>query len=75
MELKEIINRQPRIYSTEEMEFLLSEYIKERKGIDVKVNTFKNVPPEFMDFVGHQKLRLLHKAFDYAHDWYLKCTT
>ena len=67
MDIKDIVNK-PDTYefSQDEMIFVISEYIKDRKGIEVKprINT------SFGQFVTMNELNIMNHLFNYALNWY-----
>jgi len=61
--------------SQEEMEFLISEYIYERKGYRPMINLLRNLPvnqiPEpMLSMIIQQQLQLLTVAFNVACEYY-----
>ena len=75
MKIKEIVNRPTgSSIQQEEMIYVVQSYIKEKKGIEVDINLFKNLDPNspFFRMMGVQELNKLVKAFDKAVEHFIK---
>jgi len=75
MEVKEIIRKEKLEQS--EMEFVIEQYIKEKKGRDVKINIHNNqmihlIPKEFQQSILQKELQLLNEAYNVACSYYFK---
>lgn len=74
MNLQEIITRpSPAEYSQQEMEFVVTEYIKTKKGVDVEINLSKHHTGTPLDIMlMREQIRMLDKAFEIAQGYFLK---
>ena len=74
MEIKELVSRNsPQYYSTDEMIFLVTEYIKEKKGVFVDINLFKGLNPNIrvqFQYYAKDQLFKLDKAFNIAFGYF-----
>lgn len=74
MEVNEIVNRKTgSIFSQEELEFVIKEYIKEKKGVDININLSKNFTGTHFDsFINQDQMILLDKAFEVAQRYFVE---
>ncbi len=75
MNLQEIVSRKTMQHVTqEEMEYVVKNYIKELKGVDININISKGINPRSMSGKMRlsMQLELLFMAFNDASKYYLK---
>ena len=80
MNLRDIIERiganRQIIYTMEEMEFVIQEYIRAKKGVTVEINTLQGLDQSLPHFVleslAKHQLELLNAAFGIAHKYFNK---
>lgn len=72
MNTKEIINKNE--LSTEEMVFVVQEFIKEKKGVDININLLKGLHPQnplfALKYSG--QISMLDKAYDKALAFFME---
>lgn len=70
MDIQEIINRTSAPLEQGEMQFVVEQYIKDTKGVDVNIDLTKRIdrtyPPEYQTFLAQQQLQMLLTAFERA---------
>lgn len=75
MDVMEICNRRTgSTFSIEEMEFVVGNYIREKKGREVKVNALRDYGRGFSMFdriLIARDVELLNKAFNSASEYFL----
>lgn len=76
MDVLEICKRETGSHFTiEEMEYVIEQYIKERKGVQVNIDTFRDYRDRRFTMVesmfAQRDLNMLHKAFDVAAEYFI----
>jgi len=58
--------------STDEMVFVVEQYIKEKKGQAVEINPLKRLDPNhpFFPMQCQQKIKMLHEAYNVAKSYF-----
>lgn len=75
MNVIEIVSRpSPQIVSQDEMEYVVEQYIKERKGADVKIDIEKGINRNSILARGLllRQLKMLEQAFDEASSYFIQ---
>lgn len=73
MNVYEIVNRKPMNYQEGECAYVVEQYIKERKGKEVKIVLHKNNGMGLVSYPHHTDL--LMRAFNYAQAYFLQKQT
>ena len=73
MDVTEIVNRESASeYATKELTYVVEQYIKEKKGVDVEINPFKHAKNSpFGGVIVQIAMQQLNHAYDVAAAYFL----